>query len=371
MGTAMKSGDARDCRTLVSCTDWSKARLGPFESWPRSLRGYVSMVLDMPTAAIIFWGPDQTQIYNDAYGIIMGPRHPQYFGAPYRECWPDTYPVIHPWMQRVLGDGEVIQVEDTLFVLTRHGFTEEAYFTFTFSPLYDDDGAVAGIFQPVVEVTSAVLARRRAETLRRLAPTPNASNIVEEAFAALSMNGKDIPFALLYRRSDGDDSLGLAASCGLLDGGDAAVQAPPAVVREVLATGEPRTVDDVEALLGRPHTGSWPEPTRRALVLPIRRSASDPPGGVFVFGLSPRLALDDKYRDFFEAVARELAASFDAVEATRAQQELLVREQAARAEAEYERARLHSIFMQAPTAITILRGADYIVELANPLVCRL
>ena len=74
----------------------------------------------------------------------MGPRHPRYFAEPYRECWPETYPLIFPWMQAVLAGG-IKEVDDTQITLTRHGFPEEAYFTFTFSPLRDDTGAIAGI----------------------------------------------------------------------------------------------------------------------------------------------------------------------------------------------------------------------------------
>ena len=127
------------------------------------------MILEMPTPAILFWGPNHTQLYNDGYAAIMGPRHPKYLGQSYAACWPETYSVIHPWMRRVLARGEVLQVQDELFTLTRHGFAEEAYFTFTFSPLRGDSGEIAGVFQPVVEVTEAVLAKRRTEALRELA----------------------------------------------------------------------------------------------------------------------------------------------------------------------------------------------------------
>src|SRR4051812_39786394 len=142
---------ATSTRQLLRTVDWSHTDVGPPERWPHSLRGYVAMVMDMPTPAIIFWGPNHTQLYNDGYAAIMGPRHPRYFASPYRECWPDTYPVIHPWMEKVLARGEVVEVDKTLFMLTRHGFNEEAYFTFTFSPLRDDSGAIAGILQPVIE----------------------------------------------------------------------------------------------------------------------------------------------------------------------------------------------------------------------------
>ena len=156
-------------RAFIEAFDWSRTPIGPYEAWPRSLKGYVSMIVEMPTPAIIFWGPEQTQIYNEGYAAIMGPRHPRHFGARYRECWPDTYELIFPWMQEVLQQGAVKRVEASRFLLTRHERPEHAYFTFTFSPLRDDSGAIAGVFQPVVEVTHRVLMERRAETLRALA----------------------------------------------------------------------------------------------------------------------------------------------------------------------------------------------------------
>jgi len=354
---------------LIRARDWSKTKLGSLESWPRTLQGYVAMILEMPTPAIIFWGPDQTQLYNEGYAVIMGPRHPAYFAEPYRECWPDTYPVIYPWMQRVLEQGEVIQVENELFTLTRHGFTEEAYFTFTFSPLRDDSGAIAGILQPVVEVTQAVLSERRTRTLRALAPRLSGSDAVTAAFDALSSNPKDIPFAMLFRLPEGGQELELTASTGL---DTTAVSLPGFTVAagRVLQSGTPEKIEEVRELLGRGHLGPWGEPAQAAFALPVRHSPAEAPQGVAVFGISSRLAFDDKYREFFEAVAHELAAGLAAEQAKQAERQSHARERATRAELEAERQRLHGVFMQAPVAITILRGPEHVVELANPRMCR-
>ena len=161
------------------------------------------MILEMPTPAIIFWGPEQSQIYNDGYAVIMGPRHPTYFGAPYRECWPDTYPVIYPWMVDVLEHGAVKQVENALFTLTRHGFIEEAYFTFTFSPLRDDDENVAGIFQPVIETTGFVLAERRARHVRerRMLVPPDLVGQRDARRLQMKLHaGFELPFTIMQRR---------------------------------------------------------------------------------------------------------------------------------------------------------------------------
>ncbi|WP_223652434.1 PAS domain-containing sensor histidine kinase [Hymenobacter psoromatis] len=47
------------------------------------------------------------------------------------------------------------------------------------------------------------------------------------------------------------------------------------------------------------------------------------------------------------------------------------REQAARTEAERQRGELERLFEQAPVAIAVYRGPNYVIELANPTVCRL
>jgi PAS domain S-box-containing protein len=70
-------------------------------------------------------------------------------------------------------------------------------------------------------------------------------------------------------------------------------------------------------------------------------------------------------QEVLQATNRELR------EAVRVRDESLALAAQARAESERQRAWLHSLFMQAPNAITILRGPQYVIELANPLVCRI
>jgi PAS domain S-box-containing protein len=327
---------------LLRSHDWSSTKLGPVESWPRSLRTYVAMILEMPAPAIIFWGDELVQLYNDGYAVIMGPRHPRYLGSTYRECWPDTYPVIHPWMRKVLETGEVIQVEKTFFLLTRHGFNEEAYFTFDFSPLRDDQGAIAGVLQPVFEVTDVVLSERRLETLRAFAPRGDLpEGAAMDAMRALAGNAKDIPFALIFH-SDKDGRLELATTTGLdglLEHDTAGLARITEVARQAAESGAPVAIDSVETLLGARHFGPWPEPTERALALPMRRTGTEDLRGAVVLGISPRLRFDSTYRRFFDDLARELATQLSLEQEKRAERELFAREQAARAQAEAEVAR--------------------------------
>lgn len=322
------------------------------------------MILEMPTPAIIFWGSDLVQIYNDGYSQIMGPRHPRYFGATYKECWPDTYPVIHPWMQRV-RHGEVIQVEKQHFELTRHGFTEEAYFTFTFSPLRDDTGAIAGILQPVVEVTNDVIHDRRRDTLRGMPPPGLSDEGVRSAIAHLAENPKDITFAIFYGTDD-RGTLHLDAACGVH-----ASSAVPDVIARVHETGDAEQLAVPQVLGEMTHASTWGAPTQQVFVAPVRRTASDTSRGVIAFGLSPRLKFDDRYREFLESVSRELGARIETERARAAEAELLRQTEIARAAADIERRRLYAVFHKAPVAVGILTGPEYVVEMANPPMCQL
>ncbi|HZR09512.1 MAG TPA: ATP-binding protein [Myxococcales bacterium] len=336
-----------DFERLFLSHPWERTPLGPFASWPLSLRSYARMILALPTPAIIFWGPDHLQLYNAGYATIMGPRHPRFLGAPYAECWPDTYPTIHPWMERVLR-GEVLEVVNAPFTLTRHGFEEETYFTFTFSPLRDDTGAIAGFLQPVVERTSEVLAARRMATLRRLAPDTHPAPAVSEALKA---NALDVPFSLVYLWNEPEQRLVLSARSGL-------AHDPPGVpeaLRRAFAGNRAESIEDVAELLGAPHAGVWGDPTRTALALPIRRSAGEATRGALVVGISPRLRLDSAYREFLEAMAREISANLAAGQ-----------ERIARLDAERERQNLYDFFMQTPAPLCILAGPSHRFVLANP-----
>lgn len=216
-----------EIRALLRSADWSRTPLGAVASWPKSLIGFVHMILEMPTPAIIVWGPEYTQLYNEGYAAIMGPLHPKYFGALSADCWPDTYPTIEPMMRKVLAGG-VAKFDETYFPVTRYGFTEEAYFTLTFSPLRDDAGEIAGIFQPIVEVTESVLAKRRAATLHELAQVRGAA----EAIASVSSRPNDVPFAAIYLWNDAERRLEVAAASDGLAGYDCA--ALHAAAREAL-----------------------------------------------------------------------------------------------------------------------------------------
>lgn len=68
--------------------------------------------------------------------------------------------------------GEPIYLDDISFVMHRHGFPEQAHFSFSYTPVRAEGGDVAGVFCACAETTGTVVAERlrveEAENLRRL-----------------------------------------------------------------------------------------------------------------------------------------------------------------------------------------------------------
>jgi Signal transduction histidine kinase len=145
--------------------DWSGSPLGQPETWPQSLRTLVRLMLNARHAMFIAWGPALAFLYNDAYIPIFGAKHPGALGRPFAEVWADIWHQIGPLVDSTLS-GEAIWQEDLLIPMERNGYRESAYFTFSYTPVHDDSGAVAGMFCAATETTDKVFAERQVATER-------------------------------------------------------------------------------------------------------------------------------------------------------------------------------------------------------------
>ncbi len=153
--------------------DWSETPLGPVAEWPSSLKTAVSICLGSRYPIVMWWGRQAlTQFYNDAYIPVLGvTKHPGWLGRSGRECWSEVWTTVGPMLEGVFATGEATWSEDLLLVMHRNLPREENYFTFSYSPIRDDSGAVGGIFCAVTETTGRVIGERRLRTLRDLGRT--------------------------------------------------------------------------------------------------------------------------------------------------------------------------------------------------------
>jgi hypothetical protein len=209
---------------LIRSMDWSKTPLGPIEFWPSSLRTTVGLVLNSNFPISLAWGPEHTQIYNDGYWPICGAKHPHSMGQDFSECWATALWVIGDAFRTAMA-GKTAFLEDQRMFLDRLGYLEETFFTFSFSPIRDETGNVAGLFHPVTETTSKMVGQRRTRALRDLAQRAAKAASMDEGLAlaaeTLAEAELDLPFVLFYKLDAAGRSATLVAQTGLAAGGPA------------------------------------------------------------------------------------------------------------------------------------------------------
>ncbi len=153
------AGDGELAR-LIRERDWSGS-LGPVEGWPPSLRTTVGLLLRSPVPLVLLWGPAGIMIYNDAYGVFAGGRHPGLLGMPVLEAWPEVAD-LNAEVMRVGMAGGTLEFHDRELKLARRGALEDAWMDLYYSPVLAEDGRPGGVIAVVVETTDRVMARRAA-----------------------------------------------------------------------------------------------------------------------------------------------------------------------------------------------------------------
>jgi PAS domain S-box-containing protein len=145
---------------LMRRHDWTGSALGAPDSWSAPQRTLVGLMLESTQPMFIAWGPQRTWLYNDAFVAILGRKHPQALGRPAMQVWAEARGQLEPLFDRVFR-GEAVHMENISLLLDRQGRLEEAHFAFSYTPVRDESGAVAGLFGACIETTAQVLADRR------------------------------------------------------------------------------------------------------------------------------------------------------------------------------------------------------------------
>jgi signal transduction histidine kinase len=149
---------------LIRAHDWSLTSLGEPEKWPQSLRTVVRLMLNTRHPMYIWWGPSFLCLYNDAYRQSIGSeRHPASLGKPGREVWEEIWPIIGPQIYQVMNGGGATWNENHLVPITRNGVREDVYWTYSYSPIDDENAlnGIGGILVVCSETTAQVRSRQQ------------------------------------------------------------------------------------------------------------------------------------------------------------------------------------------------------------------
>lgn len=304
---------------LMRSHDWTASPLGPAHQWPQSLKTAVRIMLLSRQPIWIGWGDALVYLYNDSYKSIIGGKHPWALGKPTADVWREIWADIGPMLATAMTGHEGTYVEEQLLIMERNGYPEETYYTFSYTPIPDDDGTPGGIICANTEDTQRVIGERQLALLRELATTSSDARTCgtrERGAAALRVNAFDLPFALLYMTGPDGDVAELVATSGI-DVGQS--NFPTTIdltegsvwpIEQALRCQYPVFVADLSGKAGPDiPAGKWRVPPTDAAVIPVMPTGETGRAGALIIGLNPYRLFDDAYRSFLQLVAGQIAGS--------------------------------------------------------------
>jgi signal transduction histidine kinase len=305
--------------------DWAATPLGPVERWPQSLKTAIRIMLTSRQAMFVWWGDELINLYNDAYKAIVGGKHPEALGQPASVVWREIWDQVGPRAESAMRENEGTYDESLLLIMERNGYPEETYYTFSYSPVPNDDGGTGGILCANTDDTQRIIGERQLALLRDLAVCTVDARTFDQACTlsarCLEAAPADLPFAMIYLVDAAKESVSLAGTCGIERGHraapEAALLAEPAVwpFAEVLRTHHATLVTGLGALFPDLPAGAWERPPHQAVAVPVAPSGGTGKSGILVAGLNPFRLFDNSYRGFIDLVASQLAASIGSAQA--------------------------------------------------------
>ena len=309
-------GSVVEAVDFLSGFDWEATALGRVDAWPSALVSAVRTVLPARVPMVIWWGPDFVQIYNDVMAELLGDKHPDAMGRPAAEAWAEVWNELGPLAAGVLASSQAALRENQLLLIDRHGYVEETYWDFSFSPLVDEGGVVRGVFVAANDETARVVQLRRFRTVHELrlvsvTDSPDAAGVCRAAMEVIRRNRAAVPFAGLYLRSNTGESAELVESYGVHPTSEVLPSAvhidESSAIGRVCTSGREELVTGLREVGGIDPSPLGPLAPDAAMLLPLASATDTLPVGVFVLGVNPYREVDDVYRTFIDVIAQQVS----------------------------------------------------------------
>jgi PAS domain S-box-containing protein len=144
----------------IAQADWDTHPLGPMAGWPPALRTALGIMLSSGFPSYIAWTPQLHTLFNGPYLELMADRPGALQGVAMGALWPEVADAVVSICSRAFA-GESMLYQDMPLPITRGGRTGPNFFTFSVSPVRDEQGVICGVLGTVIETTEKVLALAR------------------------------------------------------------------------------------------------------------------------------------------------------------------------------------------------------------------
>lgn len=310
---------------LTRAKDWSKTSVGTIENWPQSLRTTLGILLNSKFPMFLFWGQDHICFYNDAYRPSLGNngKHPSILGEKGAEYWPEIWDFIKPLIDQVLQKGEATWHENQLLPIYRNGKMEDVYWTFSYSPVNDENGKTNGVLVICNETTNQILTQKKlAESERRFRNT-----VKQLPLGICILKGEDLVVEManttylhIIDRTEND-----LLNKPIFDSVPESKETAYPILKNVFETGEPYFADEFTVTLNRYNKEELAY--FNLVFYPLKEENS---------------------------ITGVIVVAYEITEEVKGRHLLTESEKAFR-----------NIFMDSPMAMAIFRGKDHTIELAN------
>jgi PAS domain S-box-containing protein len=306
-----------EMRRRIREFEWSKTELGDPTGWSNGLKIALTMMLNCGAPAYLAWGPRFIQFYNDAYIALLGQKkHPLALGITTAETWNEIWDFVGPAFNGIMASGCPLAETDKRLPMQRNGYLEECYFTFSYSPLLDDDYRVNGVLVQAWETTSEFVSNRRANVVRMLvqglSEATDMSGIRTAFEQTVRENRQDLPFGLWYEIRASRSGLDLVTAAGIERGSalspecvdlqhgsyySGLMNVDTPVLHSCLLPPGLLRLEPAEALLADP---------QYMMVKPLCYSTYQHPNGYVVLAVNPMRPNDAAQRDFLQLIRMHL-----------------------------------------------------------------
>jgi two-component system, LuxR family, sensor kinase FixL len=145
--------------------DWAATPVGAVSSWDEQLEKTVEFMLEAHHPMFAIWGTEKTFLFNEAYAPILGEAPFTALGQPLDKLWSEVWDSVEPYAEAALA-GQSAIAEDLPFKTWASDFSETRYYTFSYTPVRDSGGNVAGASCLCIDTTEKVEAVARIKSER-------------------------------------------------------------------------------------------------------------------------------------------------------------------------------------------------------------